>query len=113
MKKILTLFFAATLFAACSSSGNKAESNTPTNVTAIKTIQLHVTGMTCEGCENTVMTKVNEIEGVTESKASHVEELTTVSFDTTRTNIAEISETINGLGYTVEGEAKPESNLAE
>ena len=113
MKKIFTLLFAVVLFAACSSSGNKTEANTPIDVAAIKTIQLHVTGMTCEGCESTIMNKVNEIDGVTEIKASHVEELTTVSFDTTRTNIAEISEIINALGYAVEGEVKPESQLEE
>lgn len=113
MKKILTLFFAAALFAACSQSGNKAEADTSVDVAAIKTVQLHVTGMTCEGCENTIMTKVNEIDGVTETQASHVEELTTVSFDTTQTSIAEISEIINGLGYAVEGEVKPEGNLVE
>lgn len=113
MKKILTLLFAAALFAACSSSGNKTESNTNIDVAAIKTIQLHVTGMTCEGCENTIMTKVNEIDGVTETQASHVEELATVSFDTTQTSIAAISKIINGLGYAVEGEANSENHLTE
>lgn len=113
MKKIFTFLFAAALFAACSSSGNKTESNIPTDLAAIKTIQLHVTGMTCEGCESTIMTKVKEIDGVTESKASHVEELAIVSFDTTRTSVAEISETINSLGYTVEDEEKPVDILVE
>lgn len=113
MKKIFTLLFAVALFAACSSSGTKTESNTDIDLAAIKTVQLHVTGMTCEGCEKTIMAKVGEIDGVTEAKASHLEELTTVSFDTTRTNIDEISEIIDGLGYTVEGEAKPESQIAE
>ena len=105
MRKIFTLLFVASLFVACGPSGNKTESNAPIDVAAIKTIQLHVTGMTCGGCENTIMTKVNEIDGVTETQASHMEELTTVSFDTTQTSIDEISEIINGLGYSVEGEA--------
>lgn len=113
MKKILSLLFVVALFTACNSSGTKTETNTPTDLAAIKTVQLHVTGMTCEGCENTVMSKVNEIDGVTESKASHVAELTTVSFDTTRTSIAAISETINGLGYTVVGEAKEDIQSPE
>ena len=105
MRKILTLLFAVTIFVACGPTGNKSESNVPIDVAAIKTVQLHVTGMTCEGCENTIMTKVNEIDGVTETHASHMEELATVSFDTTQTSIDEISEIINGLGYSVEGEA--------
>lgn len=113
MKKIFTLLFAVALFAACNSSGTKTESNNAIDLAAIKTVQLHVTGMTCEGCENTIMTKVNEIDGVTETQASHVDELTTISFDTTQTNIAEISEIINGLGYAVEGEVKPENQLKE
>ncbi len=113
MKKVLSLIFAVALFAACSSSGTKTESTTSIDAAAIKTVQLHVTGMTCGGCENTIMTKVNEIDGVTETQASHVEELATVSFDTTQTSIAEISEIINGLGYVVEGEAEYKSHLAE
>ena len=113
MKKILTLIFAVALFAACSSSGTKTESNTPIDLAAIKTVQLHVTGMTCEGCENTIMTKVNEIDGVTETHASHMEELATVSFDTTQTSIDEISEIINGLGYAVLDDAEHDSHLDE
>ena len=113
MKKIFTLLFAVALFAACGPSGNKTESNTPINLAAIKTVQLHVTGMTCEGCENTIMTKVNEIDGVTETQASHMEEIATVSFDTTQTSIDEISEIINGLGYAVEGESEYDDHLVE
>lgn len=113
MKKLFSLLFVVALFTACNTSGTKTETTTTTDLAAIKTVQLHVTGMTCEGCENTVMGKVNEIDGVTESKASHVAELTTVSFDTTRTSIAAISETINGLGYTVEGEVKAENQSPE
>ncbi|MDY0102652.1 MAG: cation transporter [Lentimicrobium sp.] len=106
MKKIFSLLFVVALFTACNSSGTKTQAKSPPDLAAVKTVQLHVTGMTCEGCENTVMSKVNEIDGVTESKASHVAELATVSFDSTRTNIAAISETINKLGYAVEGEVK-------
>jgi copper chaperone CopZ len=101
MKKILSLMVTIALFASCNQSGQKAESTQEINVAAVKTIELHVTGMTCEGCENTVMEAVNGLEGVTASKASHLDELTSVSFDTTLVSIEKISETINELGYTV------------
>lgn len=105
MKRILSLMVAIALFASCNQTSKKAESTQEINVAAVKTIELHVTGMTCEGCENTVMEAVNSIEGVTASKASHLDELTSVSFDTTLVSVEKISETINELGYkVVEGE---------
>lgn len=69
-----------------------------------KTVVLHVNGMTCEGCENTISKAVGGIEGVVEVEASYKDSLTTVVFDTSIANIVLISEKINELGYTVVGE---------
>ncbi len=103
MKKLLAVFTAGLLFMACNQTNQSENANV--DVAAIKTIELHVTGMTCEGCENTVMKAVNQLEGVTESKASHTEELTVVSYDTTLTNTEAITAAIEKVGYTVEGPA--------
>ncbi len=103
MKKLLAIFAAGLLFTACNQT-NQSE-KTGVDVAAVKTIELHVTGMTCEGCENTVMKAVNQLEGVTGSTASHVKELTVVSYDTTLTNTEAITAAIVKVGYTVEGPA--------
>ncbi|KAF5061791.1 hypothetical protein SDC9_14821 [bioreactor metagenome] len=107
MKKLLAILTAGMLLVACNQT-NQSE-KTSGDVAAIKTIELHVTGMTCEGCENTVMKAVNELDGVTESMASHVEELTVVSYDTTLTNPEAITAAIEKVGYTVEGPAIKQS----
>lgn len=106
MRKILTLMLSLAIFASCNNPGtDKATNETKedVNVTAVKTVGLRVTGMTCEGCENTVKEALNKIEGVTESNASFATNQAKVSYDTTKTNIAEISKTIDELGYKFEG----------
>lgn len=108
MKRILLFMAAVAFFTSCGQSGSKPETVAEINVAAVKTIELHVTGMTCEGCENTVSTAVSELPGVSKSVASFREELASVSFDTTQVSIEKITETINDLGYTVVGELKPE-----
>ena len=106
MKKIFSVLLMGAFFAACNQT-TPVQEQTPAaqtvNVAAIKTIELHVTGMTCEGCENTVKEAVNKIGGVTESNASFQKEAAIVSFDTTMTNLATITKTIDDLGYKVEG----------
>lgn len=109
MKRILFIALAMAFLASCNSTvSDKTASDTQkeVNVAAVKTIKLHVTGMTCEGCENTVKEAVNKVEGVTETEASHVAELTTISYDTTMTDIAKLSAVIDELGYKVEGLAE-------
>jgi len=103
MKKLLAIFAAGLLFTACNQTNQSEKAGV--DVAAVKTIELHVTGMTCEGCENTVMKAVNQLEGVTGSTASHVKELTVVSYDTTLTNTEAITAAIVKVGYTVEGPA--------
>lgn len=104
MKKIFGILLIGSFFVACNQSTptEKAE----VNVAAVKTIQLHVTGMTCEGCENSVMEAVNEVNGVTAVAASHTQELTSISYDTTLTDLTKLTAVIDKLGYKVEGPAQ-------
>jgi copper chaperone CopZ len=104
MKKIFAILFIGTIFAACNQTTLTKE--TSIDLGAVKTIELHVTGMTCEGCENSVMEAVNEVDGVTEVAASYTKELTTISYDTTLTDISKLSAVIDNLGYKVEGLAQ-------
>jgi len=105
MKKILFLAISLTILAACNStvSDKTGETKKEVNVAAVKTIELRVTGMTCEGCENTVKEAVNKVEGVTSSEASFTAEIAKISYDTTLTNQEKLSSVINDLGYKVEG----------
>jgi copper chaperone CopZ len=106
MKKILFLSLSLAFLFACNSTVSDKSgsgSDKEVNVAAVKTIELHVTGMTCEGCENTVKEAVNKVGGVTSAEASYTAELTTISYDTTMTDIDKLSAVINDLGYNVEG----------
>jgi copper ion binding protein len=66
-------------------------------------MDLSVEGMTCSGCENTINTGVSEIAGVIEVTSSFKDGKTFVKFDSTQTNIDEISQVINEKGYNVKG----------
>jgi copper chaperone CopZ len=62
---------------------------------------LHVTGMTCGGCENAVRRAVGKLAGVTAVEASHAAERVEVTFDPSRVGLADITQQIERLGYRV------------
>lgn len=104
MKNIIILLIIGSVLAACNSkttSENK-EQGVSTEVTALKTIELRVTGMTCEGCEHSVETALTDLKGVVSAQASHQKEITVISYDSTKVKPELLAETINGLGYHVE-----------
>lgn len=105
MKKILSLLLLGTFFIACNQTTTTEKADV--NIAAVKTIQLHVTGMTCEGCEKTVETTLAKLDGVTTSEASHVNEMATITYDTTLLDANALSQAIESVGYTVEGEVNP------
>jgi copper chaperone CopZ len=70
------------------------------------TLTLHVTGMTCGGCENAVKRAVAKLPGVSEVTASHQEQRVTVDYDPAKSTPEAIAARIDGLGYRV---GKPRS----
>ncbi len=62
---------------------------------------LHVTGMTCGGCENAVKRAVGKLPGVTAVEASHKDERVTVTFDEGQADLEAVKAKITGLGYRV------------
>ena len=62
---------------------------------------LHVTGMTCGGCENAVKRAVGKLPGVTAVEASHKDERVTVKFDEGQADLEAVKAKITGLGYRV------------
>ena len=65
------------------------------------TSSLHVTGMTCGGCENAVKRAVGKLGGVTAVTASHEAEQVVVTYDEAQVGLAAITEKIEKLGYRV------------
>jgi copper chaperone CopZ len=68
-----------------------------------ETLRLHVTGMTCGGCENAVKRSLLQLAGVKDVTASHREAMVGVTYDTGKVTPAMIEERIERLGYRVEG----------
>lgn len=63
-------------------------------------LTLHVTGMTCGGCENAVKRAVSRLDGVSSVTASHVDDRVVVDYDASKVDRAKITEAINNAGYT-------------
>jgi copper chaperone CopZ len=64
---------------------------------------LHVTGMTCGGCENAVRRAVGKLAGVREVTASHKNERVEVTYETEEVTRADIATAIETIGYSVVG----------
>ncbi len=113
MKKISFLLILVLIVAACNNTANTDQTNTDqpntdnTEATqqeaVIKVAIINVSGMSCGGCETTIADALNEIDGVTEAKASFTEQQAKVKFDSSKTGIEEFKAAIEGKGYTVEG----------
>ena len=106
MKRFIFPVLIILIAAACSQSGQKTdESNqkpqveiAPENLTQVS---FDVKGMTCEGCENAIVTSIGKLEGIQEANASHTGESTVVSFDASKTDVKAISQAITDAGYEV------------
>lgn len=103
MKKILILIFVFGLFAACQSSTKKADQSdsTTTQVVEYENMEFNVTGMTCTGCENSVVNGLKELKGVKEVKASHKNNRVTIIVEKDKLNREEIAQKIETVGFTV------------
>ncbi len=67
----------------------------------IKTYTLHIEGMTCTGCEAAITTRVQKINGVQEILANHKTGKGLIRLDANKTNIKQIINAIEELGYKV------------
>ena len=93
----------------CSSTNTEEVASNKKTATVEKTVVLGVKGMTCSGCVNAIVTKVDQLPGVVSCD---------VSLDNQRAEIElsdasaepRVEEAIRKLGYTVEPEStKPAS----
>lgn len=67
-----------------------------------QTLNLRVTGMTCNGCENAVKRAVGQLPGVQAVQASHAGGTVDVTYDDQSVTREAIAEKIRRLGYGVE-----------
>ena len=67
----------------------------------MKEINLKVKGMHCEGCEKRIKNALNEVDGISEAVANHIDG--TVKIRTNKeVDMQEIKEKIDDLGFEVE-----------
>ena len=106
MRKVIYLLAIILLSVSCSTGTKKAEATSEVQaISAEHLIQVtfDVKGMTCEGCENAIMTSIKKLDGIQEVSASHTAGESVVKFDSTLVNSRLISEAISGAGYEVTG----------
>ena len=66
-----------------------------------KEIVLTIEGMHCSSCAMNIDFALEDIEGVHEVTTNYVKQISTVIFDTTKTNQKKITTVISELGYKV------------
>jgi copper chaperone CopZ len=64
-----------------------------------ETLNLHVTGMTCGGCENAVKRALGRLDGVVDVSASHVQQRVDVTYDSGKVTPEAIRHKIETIGY--------------
>lgn len=99
MKNIFFIAFISFLFAGCSSKQPKVEKET-TSAQLVE-MELEIQGMTCDDCEASIQTGVNELPGIDSISANYEDSTAYVRFDSTKTNLPEITAAIAKRGFTV------------
>ena len=103
--KNLTLIFITVVFALMScnspSKEQKEDAVPEESVTAVEqsTVQLHIEGMTCAGCENTIKAGLESIPGVVEVKASHIDSNAIVVYDANLVTVEDMGKVVEKKGY--------------
>lgn len=109
MRKSAILFAFIILLAACQSQKNeKQQKMDPQNKV---TVQMFVGGMTCAGCEKTIVKSISELEGTIEAKASFESGTATIVFDESKIGIEELTAAITKKNYTIERYVIEESEV--
>jgi copper chaperone CopZ len=106
MKNSLFLIL-ATLLMLLSCNGNKTpeESTDALEMDSARMVVMKysVEGMTCGGCENTVINALEGLNGIDGVEASFKEAYVQVTFDTAMVTQDQIAETVTSKGYTFAG----------
>ena len=66
-----------------------------------ESVIITVTDMKCGGCETNITGKLEAIDGVISVKASFKDKEVSVEYDTEKTSLDTLKDTITGAGFTV------------
>lgn len=103
MKNLYFIMLIAFLFVACQSQPKKAdEKQANANVQWVD-VKLHVEGMHCTDCEQSIAKGVNELAGIDSISANHLDSTAFVRYDPSKTDLDRISKAIELRGYHVVG----------
>lgn len=80
---------------------------------AFQTRSFSVTGMHCRGCEAAIESAVNELDGIRSVRAHFAKEKSKVTWDDSKTSLAEIFQVIQDKGYACAPMPSPESRRAK
>lgn len=67
----------------------------------VQTVEFTVQGMTCTACEEHIKHEVRKLPGIVSTDASYDKSNAIIRFDTTKTNIGEITKAIQSTGYAI------------
>lgn len=99
MKKLLFIAIISMYLAACAPKQQPADKDKAPAV--LVEMNLKIDGMTCDHCEASIATGVNLLAGIDSISANHEDSTAFVRFDSTKTNLKEISEAIARRGFVV------------
>ncbi|HHC78760.1 MAG TPA: mercury transporter [Flavobacteriia bacterium] len=71
-----------------------------------KSVKLHIKGMTCAGCEESINHSVKKIGGILRVETSHTEGTSTIEYDKNKVTVSEIKKVIEDKGYSVKTKIK-------
>ena len=99
MKRALFIALVSIFLSSCSPKQHSGGTeNTPAEMVEVN---LKIEGMTCDECEASIHKGVTELAGIDSISANHEDSTAFVRFDSTKTNLKEISEAIALRGYEV------------
>lgn len=82
--------------------GAAAANNSVVSSAQLETVELKISGMTCEACAGTVRYELNRTPGVAKAEVEYPSGRATVKYDPTQTDTAKLVEAVNATGYRAE-----------
>ena len=93
------------VFVSCQAGNKNAKPEEPTvdQVEIVETT-IHIGGMHCDMCVNSIEKGINELDGIASVAVSLNDSNAIVSYDTQKVELAQIEKAIEKRGYSVKGE---------
>jgi len=82
--------------------GGAAANSSVASSAQLETVELKISGMTCEACAGTVKYELKRTLGVAEAEVEYPSGRATVKYDPTQTEPAKLVEAVNATGYRAE-----------